>query len=179
MLKSINFKKVGAILIIVAILVLMFILNVKNENFWSLDFYEIIYLSILIFISFFLTQHYTDERKRKDFVLDIIDKLYNLILLISLDKIIEDKNKDYFNMSVRNIRNVLDLLSSIAIKYGIENDIYYLCDEIKEIDATVSENSSNIDTLVALNKTIDRHKDNMLYKCDAIKLKLMFPIKKK
>lgn len=172
-----NLRSISIVLSILVLIVLVLI-NINSKNFWSFDFYKIIYLGILIFISFFLTQHYTDERNRKEYILDMVNKLCDFILSINLDKIVKDNNTDYFNMKIRNIRNILDLLSLIAIKYDIKSEVDYLLNEIGEIDTTVSENSGNIDNLYSLKKTIDRHKFNMINKCDAIKYKLFFPFHK-
>ena len=149
-----NLRSISIVLSILVLIVLVLI-NINSKNFWSFDFYKIIYLGILIFISFFLTQYYTDERNRKEYILDMVNKLCDFILSINLDKIIKDNNTDYFNMKIRNIRNILDLLSLIAIKYDIKSEVDYLLNEIGEIDTTVSENSGNIDNLYSLKKTID------------------------
>lgn len=165
--------------LVILILLLLFLFNINGANFWTFDFYKIVYLGILIFISFFLTQHYTDERKRKEYIIDMVDKLSNFTTSISLNKIIEDRNADSFNMEVRNIRNILDLLGALASKYDIEKEIEYLCKEINEIDDTVSENISKIENLEGLKKTIERHKNNVISKCFAIKFKIFFPDHKK
>lgn len=171
--------RTASIIIIISVLIVLFKINVDSNGFWAFDFYEIIYLCIIIFISFFLTQHYTDERKRKDYIIDMVNKVSNYTLSINLDKIIEDKNSNFFVMEIRNIRNTLDLLNEIAIKYEIKDEVKYLQGEIAEIDNTVSENLSNIENLRILKTTIERHKNNVGNKCDAVKFKIFFPKYKK
>lgn len=122
---------IGMILVLISFLAG---LNVQNltSNFFEISLFEVIYIVILIYISFYLTQKKEDERKLKEKSEDLLYKLNNII---SDQRFIQIETKDdveYVNQQHQRISNIINTLQKIKISKEFNLNIDVILSKIDQ-----------------------------------------------
>lgn len=97
-------------------------LNEDVKNYLSVPFYAIINICIAIFIAFFLTQHKTDVRKRKETAEAIIGKILMNLSNENMYKITCKDSLDYIRVTQRSVYNRLNMLKQHEKEFNLEHD---------------------------------------------------------
>lgn len=157
----------------IGILILLFIFNLSDRNFFKMDFYKIASLTLVLYVSYFLTQRKMDDRRNKDIIMDILRSIANETYLMDKETL-NSENSKIFIMKLRDIENKNDLLSKIANRYGITDEVIYIREEIQRIDDIVSNHLGKKEELETVYTDIERYLTNIRYKKDAMLIKVFF-----
>lgn len=166
-------KVIIAIVAITLLFVIIFLNNFKNRNFFTMDFYQIIYLCFMIFISFYLVQLKTDERKRKEILYEFVCILKNDTICITKDVVV-NQPQTKFQLLSRNIENKINMLKKVMKKYEIEKEVEYIAQELQNLESTVSNHINDSKILESNYIDIERNIYNICSKCDELLYKLYF-----
>ena len=160
------------ILFFLAVGALVF-LNFKNNNFFEMNLYQILSLSFVVIVSYYLTQKKLDSREQREVINELITEIINCTFELTLDALQSEKSK-LFMMELRNIENRLSLLEKTSKMYDTEAEIEYLKSQHKNIHDLVSTHIGDNVTLNNIFVDIERDADNIRNKCKEIQFKLYF-----
>ena len=152
------------IIIVASILV---IINFNNKNFFKLNLFQIITLVFSAFLSFYLVQRFTDERRK-------IDCFEKVLLSIRAD-VCEDEI--YFSVGKKSllmqksIANRIVYLKDCKLK-AVAEELGYLESEFEEIRELYSNHNQTEESLQSINDDLYRHQVNITDKIDKIRLKI-------
>ena len=162
-------KKIFKIIIIILFFLSIGLLssfNYKNDDFFKMNLYQIVSLSFVVFVSYYLTQKKLDSRKQREVINELITEIINCTFELTLDALQSEKSK-LFMMELRNIENRLSLLEKTSKMYDTEAEIEYLKSQHKNIHDLVS-------THIGDNVTLNNIFVDIRNKCKEIQFKLYF-----
>lgn len=175
-LKSNFNKKVIKIIISIVIILLFVVLliygyKVKGWCYFFIPFYSLIQIMIAIVVTYYLAQRKTDQRKLKDVLSNLIEKLSKDI---NDDRMYIIKNDDDLkNIRIRQ-RSIFNKLYAIKEfnEFNIKNDIEYCIKEFNEYWDFISEHMDNLEYLINNSVTLNMHISNIDSKLDQIQISL-------
>lgn len=160
------------ILFFLAVGALVF-LNFKNNNFFEMNLYQILSLSFVVIVSYYLTQKKLDSRKQREVINELITEIINCTFELTLDALQSEKSK-LFMMELRNIENRLSLLEKVSGEYGIKTEINYLKSQNTAMLNLVSNHLDDNDTLEKIFVDIEKHINNLQNKCKEVQFIIYF-----
>lgn len=160
------------ILFFLAVGALVF-LNFKNNNFFEMNLYQILSLSFVVIVSYYLTQKKLDSRKQRDVLNDLITEIIDCSFKLTLEAVLSEKSK-LFMMELRNIENRLSLLEKVSGEYGIKTEINYLKSQNTAMLNLVSNHLDDNDTLEKIFVDIEKHINNLQNKCKEVQFIIYF-----
>jgi hypothetical protein len=155
-------------------LVLWVIHNIKcNDDFLQTSLHNIILLLISIVITYFLAQRRMDDRRKKDGLAKITEKLISSIQ-DSMNANIADANDwvQYLN-STRFISNKIAALKTACSNSRVIDDVRYIEDRFKalrelEEDVRVGYLQRDIEVPAERKLDLQKIKNDIISKCDAV-----------
>lgn len=169
-------KKIFKIIIIILFFLsigLLSFFNYKNDDFLKMNLYQIVSLSFVVFVSYYLTQKKLDSRKQRDVLNDLITEIIDCSFKLTLEAVLSEKSK-LFMMELRNIENRLSLLGEVSGEYGIKTEIDYLKSQNTAMLNLVSNHLDDNDTLEKIFVDIEKHINNLQNKCKEVQFKIYF-----
>lgn len=157
-------KKYWLAIIFFVILIILFICNVGDEDFFDVSFINILTLFIGFFISFYLTQHFTDKRRKVDCIEHIIIEIQHSIMQKEMYTI--NPNALFYQSSCANKIKYLEEASFPELK----NDLKFISDKFNEIRDLYSNHNGSEESLLQVQSDFERHKVQINDKCDKIRL---------
>ena len=155
------------IAIVSAVGIFLIIMNVKNVNFWSASFIQILTLVVTAALSFFFVQKLTDKRRKIDCYQHILSEIQNMI---DNNSVIFSTNKEALVMQ-KSVANKIKHLKEHAFAQ-IKNDIEYIEDQFEELRVLYGNHNQSANELKRVDPDMIRHKTNISDKIDKIKLEL-------
>lgn len=155
------------IVVISLIALVIIIVNLPNEDFWTVNIIQILTFWLTAIISFFFVQRLTDKRRKIDCYEHILTEIQN--------------NINDNGMLFSHTKEALTLQKSIANKIKhlqdhsfsqISKDLKYISDEFTELRELYDNHNQSPSSLSLINSDISRHKANISDKIDKIKLVL-------
>ena len=166
-------------LIITGIIIILGIYNVRiNEDFLKISIGQILTLLIAIGIAFWATQRKNDERKTKEQIEKIIERIRNIILnqnFYSFETINDSNNAPkIFTINVKKLKNSIDVLKKYNKNnvFNILKEIEYIERQVTEYNEFVSEKITNSNYLFNSKIYLRNIAGNIESKCDYIIVKL-------
>lgn len=169
-------KKIFKIIIIILFFLSIGLLssfNYKNDDFFKMNLYQIVSLSFVVFVSYYLTQKKLDSRKQRDVLNDLITEIIDCSFKLTLEAVLSEKSK-LFMMELRNIENRLSLLEKVSGEYGIKIEINYLKSQNTAMLNLVSNHLDDNDTLEKIFVDIEKHINNLQNKCKEVQFIIYF-----
>ena len=166
-------KDFALIIIVIITDLFLFFKNISNKDFFEMNLYQIISISLIVIVSFYLTQKTQDYRKKKEIVVNIVEKISAIVQEIDLESMKSDNCKIFMSKN-RAIDNKITILLKIAKRYNINDEVQYLKRENDEAKVLVSTRIGNLTELNTIYQDVTRHKGNIQNKCDEILFKLYF-----
>lgn len=169
-MKNRRIVKYIILIVILALLGAFAIYNIIcNDSFFTASLANIITIAIAVFVSFYLVQRWTDERKRKEIFLSLLTKLQSVI---------EDENaynfdaqsKDEITMRKRDISNWIKILEDANPPYIKDEDVKFIREKFDEYSDIIGNHIDDLDALRKLKKDLKRPIDLMESKIVKIEL---------
>lgn len=169
---------IAEIVLIIAVIAMscvnIFVLH--NNNFWEMSAAQALTLLVAIVIAFWATQRKNDERKIKEQIEKITEKIQAEVsspdfvsFNISSDPSEVQKT---ITMTTRKLRNAVDILRAYSKKLDIIGEVKYIEDQIKGYSDFVSVKVGDLDYLSKSETHLRMYAENINSKCDYIILKL-------
>lgn len=161
---------IGAVLILLGLLI--YNLKISLVEFFKIPVYHWLNLIVAIYFAFFLSQKRNDERKLKDMVIDLLDKIQLELNTEDAHTFNEcyDKNKVY--MKNRKINNKLTLLDKLKDKLDMSTEVGTINSIFEEYQNMFGDYVENIEMLKSHQKEFQRFISIIDQKCDEIKVRL-------
>lgn len=157
------------LIVSVAFLVLclyLFLVNKDNEEFWSASIVDIATIVIGVLIAFFLTERYTDTRRRNDCIEHIILEIEEAVSsesIFSIDRVTYLKQQSCAN----RIKYLKDAAFPDLLK-----DIEFIETNFDSMRDLYSHHNSSADDLSSVYLDMEKHRDNITDKCCKIRVEL-------
>jgi len=160
-------KNLGYIVIVLLVLGGLAIKNFGNENFWEANLIQILTLLLTSILSFYLVQHLTDKRRKVDCIDHILCEIQ---CSLETDETIYSDCKEALRKQ-GTIANRIKLLKEYSFSQ-IQSEIEYISKEFEETRDLYSNHFQKAEGLEPIIDDINRHKDNIMLKCDKIRIML-------
>ena len=141
-------------------------LNKGNEDFWSASVVDITSILIGVLIAFFITERYTDTRRRNDCIEHIILEIEDAVSsesIFSMDRITYLKQQSCAN----RIKYLKDAAFPDLVK-----DIEFIETNFESIRDLYSNHNSSAESLSSVYLDVKKHRDNITDKCCKIRVEL-------
>jgi len=129
-----------SVIIVSSVIILIFV-NINNQDFFKLNFVNILTLIIAYYFSFFITQNKNDKRITQKYINDHLDTYINLCFSICNYENIE---KDKLNKRLRILTYNIDLEISLVKKFDFEKKCLYKLKEFIELHELFQKEISNV-----------------------------------
>lgn len=147
--------------------------NLKNnQTFLITPIYHILNLIVAIYFAFYLVQKRNDERKLKDIVIDILDKIQLELNTEDAHTFSECYDKNAALLKQRKINNKLTLLDQLKDKLSIIPEVGIINSNFNDYRNMFGDYMENIEMLKSHQKEFQRFINNIDQKCDEIKVKI-------
>lgn len=180
MKKSKSFKRekmlvmtLAGTVIIIAIVNIFFL---HNSSFWEMSIVQALTLLVAILIAFWATQRKTDERKIKDQIEKITEKIQSdvsspdFFAFNTADDSSEVQKR--ITMTTRKLTNCIGILQKYCQAIDINEEVQYIEDQVKGYRDFVSEKVGDLDYLAKSETHLRMYAENINSKCDRIISKL-------
>lgn len=169
-------KKEIKIILGVIVILLLSIFTFYNyrkcpPTFFNATLIDILNLVFIVVFTYFLVEMKSTQRKRKECIENLIDKLSNILDDTRLYKIDSEDNLRHVRITQRSITSKIEVLKKFDCE-DIKNDINYIGEQFESYWDIVSDYIDNIDKLKDSSITLMRHINNMQNKLDVIIIKL-------
>lgn len=144
----------------------------KNPDFWKISVGNVLTLLVTLVITFLLTQKMTDERRKKDAVAKILDRLYILVSDPRMVKIQEKETVDFVNIQNRTISNKISCLEKFAEDFGFTDDVNKMKGDFDTYEQLFSDHMNDLDYLGKSEKMFCNQIKLLDNGCDNILVKL-------
>ena len=144
----------------------------NNETFLITPIYHILNLVVAIYFAFFLVQKRNDERKLKDILIDILDKIQLELNTEDAHTFNEFYGKNTALLKQRKINNKLALLDQLKDKLNIISEVGVINSNFNDYRNMFGDYMENIELLKSHQKEFQRFINNIDQKCDEIKVKI-------
>lgn len=156
-MKKIKPIHVTIIVAIIAIAVsVLAILKTSAKDFFTINIYHVLSISITIVFSFILAQVFTDERKQKEIIDSIIIEIKKMLYDEKFYKITEQTDKSCLLANIRLISNNIDYLSKVNSKFLNENDVTYIKAYFEEYSEFIGEHIEDLKYLSDSEKSLHK-----------------------
>lgn len=151
-------KKTNPLVVLFAVItVALGIYNVGKEKFFELNLYNCLYLLVVLFISYYLTQSRNDVRKRKDVQIAVIESLLKTISQAYEIKITTQEDTQWLLASKRDLSNKIALICDEENGFNLVTaDIEFLKDKENEYDQIIGNHISDVEHLNKARSEIHR-----------------------
>lgn len=169
-------KKFGKVVLLIVVICTIFGLIGYNYSkcksvFFSATLLDILNLIFIAVFTYFLVELKSDERKRKECIENLINKLYLLLDDSRLYKIENEEHLNYIRIVQRSIKSKIGVLRDFDCK-NIKLDVEHISNEFEEYWKIISEDVNDINKLKELKNTLFRHINNIQNNLDEIIVKL-------
>ena len=171
--KKYNKKDIGIIAILILFVLASSVYNWSSKSFFKMDLYKIISLTLIVGVSYYLTQKKLDNRKKRDVLNEIINVIINTTYQLNKNTI-QSENAKLFVMEIRNIENKISLIEKVSKEYKVTDEINYIKREVETINDMISNHISDKDTLLKIFVDIEKHIKNIQNKCEEMQFKIYF-----
>lgn len=159
----------GIIMCLIPITIYNFI---NNDNFLIIPSYTIINIIIAMFVTYYCTQRKNDERKKKEVIAEIIDKIQECILSDNACKRLSEISQEEIAMMQRRIRNKINFLTDKKDELGIKDEVELINNKFESycdlIGNHIGQPGHLKESVKEIRNWLDLIDDNL----DKIKLKL-------
>lgn len=142
----------------------------KIENFWNINFAQVITLLVAILIAFMATQAKNDERKIKERMEKLFDTIIQLVSEPSFYSISSDSDPSETKKTImlvnRRISNCISTLKETAESVGVAEQIKYIDSEFSQYNEFVSEHINDMPYLAKSENDLRKYANNIASKCD-------------
>lgn len=174
--KRIAFLIIEAVLVVMIIAASIYSFVENRENFLSFSLAQTLTLLVAIGIAFNAVQYKGDERKRKEQIEKIVEKIQKMVsdpVFYSFDEHGDaQKVSLQINMMCRKLSNCIKVLEDYAKLYGMKKDAAYIREEYRAYKILVSGTKCDLKYLAGLEDELKKHAANIDSKCDSIIVKL-------
>lgn len=130
--------------ILTIIYLCLFISNaVCNKEFFKIPLYNLLNIAIAIIFAYYFVQKRNDERKLKEIIEDVIEKI-QLGVDCDIDDIDITKREDILQ-SFRKVNNKMNILTNIEDKLNIAPEVEYIKRNFLEFRQIITDNIENKD----------------------------------
>lgn len=148
----------------------------NKDAFLSFSLSQALTLLVAVGISFNATQYLADERKCKEQIEKIVEKIQ---LIVSKQEFYRfDPSGDVDRVSAqtmmknRKLSNCIEVLETYAKDYGLKEEVTYIRAEYRAYDTLVSEKIRDLKYLSESELALRKHSENIDSKCDYIIVRL-------
>jgi hypothetical protein len=144
----------------------------QNEDFWDISIGNIISVVIAVVVAYFFVQSKNDERKRKEKMEDIINKIQLFINSVQAYTVESPRDELNIKMQHRSVSNKLAMLGEYKKNMGIDEEYIYIFDKFTSYKDMIGNHIT--DYKYIKDSRIDLQRDLALIddKLDMMKLKL-------
>ena len=168
-------QKISNFLIVVFALIILFNFGynifAKTEGFWENSFIDVIEMSILLFVSYFLVQIQNKENRRKEKIDFIISKIQDKILDEELIMVETENERLVTKVKLMSISNLLECVKDTNYKKAKKN-IELIISNMDTLTALVLDHIDDEDHIRKSNADIQRLIMNISDRLDRIHLDL-------
>lgn len=164
--------------LIVAVLAISFVnvFSLTSNSFWEMSIAQALTLLVAIVVAFWAVQRKNDERKIKEQIEVITNKIQKIVTAehfcnFNSIKDSEDAQKT-FTMNTRKLKNCIEILKEYSKFINVKDEITYIDERVKEYKEFVSEKVGDLDYLKKSETSLRRYAENIDSKCDSIVLKI-------
>lgn len=165
-----------SVLIFIFIVVVCIYNGFKNDLFWEISIGQALTPTVAILIAFMATQYKTDERKTKEGMERIVNKVQNIVSETGFYSFSKSEDKDDIKkrtgITNRSMNNCIAALQKYAKKVGSENEVKYIEERFKEYKEIISEHLEELEYLERTEAQFKRIAENISSKCDDIMVNL-------
>ena len=146
-------KRTTLIMLVVCIILTVVVILVSGINcvreagtdpvkgYWQVSFIPAVNILFFLWITFFVVQLTTDQRKQKDILLSLIIRLQTLL---QSPELLSNEAPSILLMKQREINSVIFAVKSSIIKTTSKKEIDYLQSQMEEYVKITSENLMNV-----------------------------------
>ena len=168
MKKLIARHKLALIISIVLLALCLYLVwaNKDSEEFWAASVVDITTIAIGVVIAFFLTEKYTDTRRRNDCIEHVILEIEEAVSsesIFSIERITFLKQQSCAN----RIKYLKDAAFPELLK-----DIEFIETNFESIRDLYSHHNSSVEDLSSVYLDVKKHRDNITDKCCKIRIEL-------
>ena len=167
--------EIGLIVFVVVVAAVNLIF-LNNKAFWEVSISQVLTLLVAIVIAFWAAQKKTDERKIKEQIEKITNKIQTVIedpkfiLFNSTDN--PDEVQKRITMSTRKLSNGIDVLREYGKSIDISAEVEYIAEQVRGYNDLVSVKINDLDYLSKSESHLRMYAENINSKCDYIIMKL-------
>lgn len=165
-----------SVLIFVFIVIICIINCANNDKFWEISIGQALTPTVAILIAFMATQFKTDERKTKEGMEKIVNKIQNIVSESGFYTFSKEDNADDIKkrtgITNRSLSNCIAALQKYTKKVGSENEVKYIDERFKEYKDLISEHLEDLEYLEKTESQFKRIAENISSKCDDIMVNL-------
>lgn len=174
--KRIAFVIIEAVLVAMIIAASIYSFVANRENFLNFSLAQALTLLVAICIAFNAVQYKGDERKRKEQIEKIVEKIQTMVsdpAFYSFDEHGDTKKVSLqIIMMCRKLSNCIEVLENYAKFYGMKEDAAYIREEYKTYKILVSGMKCDLKYLSSIEEALKKHAMNIDSKCDTIIVKI-------
>lgn len=161
-----NIELIVIVLIVVVLCGVLICKNIDSEDFFDASFVDVLTVLFGAAITFFMTQKMNDRRRRNECIEHIIMEIEGFV---SNDENFQIRKETLIRQSscANRIKYLMD--SSFS---SIRKDIEFIHRNYNEIRELYSNHSKNVAELNKVRVDIDKHRDNIIDKCNKIRVGL-------
>ena len=125
-----------------------------------------------MFVTYYCTQRKNDERKKKEIMEEIIDKIQECILSDNACKKLNEMSQEEISMMQRRIRNKISFLAEKKDELGIKDEVELINNKFESYCDLIGNHIEQPEHLKESSKEIRNWLDLIDDNLDRIKLKL-------
>ncbi len=130
-----------------------------NSKFWEMSFFNIVTIIVAVCVSFYLTQRFSDIRKKKDIFQKVLEDIQSIVGSSDAYLIEDNTEKESLLMRLRGLNLKLATAKKCASFLGVEKEIDYLSSTFKEYETLISDHISDLNYLKHSRKELQRPLD--------------------
>lgn len=166
-------------LFLIVIIFVIAVLNIfvfETPDFWEMTIFQVITLLVAIIIAFWATQRKSDERKIKEQIEKITEKVQSevastaFVIFNSTDNPYDVQRR--ITMATRKLSNCINVLREYSTIINIRDEVQYIDEQVRGYRDFVSVHVGDTEYLSKSETDLRRYADNISSKCDSIVLKL-------
>lgn len=169
-----NRKKYIIPSIFLIFIVCLAVYNIYDQGveFLKINAGSIVTSLIALFISYYLSQARTDERKQREVIDGIIVELKSDVQDEYLYVITSDTDNRLLLSKIRSILNNIELLRQLKTTEIKKQDIDYIINEFEQYNVFIGDHISDFDYLTKSEKQLKKYLDSVSSKLNKIRLDL-------
>ena len=164
------------VIVVFVVIASAYSFHVSKDSFLNFSLAQALTLLVAIGIAFNASQFMIDERKRKEQLEKIVDKIQRIVSEQSFYSFNENDDVDkvalQITMTCRKLSNCIDVLETFSNRYNLKDDTTYIRSEYMAYKTLVSGKECDLRYLSESRTALKKFAQNIESKCDHVIVEL-------